>query len=126
MASSDFEAFCGGPLWNSSLLLDNTWPQFTDCFMHTVLIWLPCGFLFLFLPCYVTSVNRQELRGTAYPVTLVNGSKLLCCVTLAILAMIQLLLRTEGRHLSDTVAAYLGDAIRIAAYVSPSVRPLSL
>ena len=61
---------------NDTLLLDNTWPQFTDCFMHTVLIWVPCGFLFLMLPLYVTSVNKQEEERRTFPVTVVNGARL--------------------------------------------------
>ena len=61
---------------NDTLTLDNTWPQFTDCFMHTVLVWVPCAFLFVMLPYYVTSVNRMANRGTAFPVTLVNGARL--------------------------------------------------
>lgn len=60
---------------NTSLLVDNTWPQFTDCFRHTVLIWLPCAFLFLMLPYYVTSV-RQRATDIEFKITALFGARL--------------------------------------------------
>ncbi|XP_070201750.1 multidrug resistance-associated protein 1-like [Littorina saxatilis] len=116
MADNNFEAFCGGAFWNLTLVLENTWPQFTDCFLHTVLIWVPCAFLFLSLPFYVTSVNKQGSRGTPFPVTLINGARLFCCITLATLSLVQLLVRTEEEAISRSVAAYLGDALWLAAF----------
>ncbi|KAK7471484.1 hypothetical protein BaRGS_00035878, partial [Batillaria attramentaria] len=76
MASEDFEAFCEGEFWNDTLLLESTWPHFTDCFMHTALIWIPVGFLWLMMPYYVISVHKYATNIT-FHITAVNGTRLL-------------------------------------------------
>ncbi|XP_076438534.1 ATP-binding cassette sub-family C member 3-like [Babylonia areolata] len=111
------DTFCDGQLWNSSLLLDNTWPQFTDCFMHTVLIWLPCGFLGLSLPCYVTSVRRNATH-IRFRTTTLFGARLCCCLTLAVLVVLHVLMRTCGLTISTSPAAFLGDALYLSAYMT--------
>lgn len=60
---------------NKTLLINNTWPQFTECFMHTVLIWVPCAFVWLTLPLYISSINKQSKR-TPNHVSLLNGARL--------------------------------------------------
>ncbi|XP_046577437.1 multidrug resistance-associated protein 1-like [Haliotis rubra] len=47
-------SLCNGtPVWDTDLTWYNTWPQFTDCFQSTVLVWVPCGWLWLTSPFYV-------------------------------------------------------------------------
>ncbi|XP_059141154.1 multidrug resistance-associated protein 1-like [Physella acuta] len=45
--------FCDDPLWDIDLTWYNTWPEFTQCFQSTVLVWIPCGWLWLTAPFYV-------------------------------------------------------------------------
>ncbi|XP_059176453.1 ATP-binding cassette sub-family C member 2-like [Physella acuta] len=59
MDVSGFDQFCGGPFMNLTLLLDGPWPQFTDCFIHTILVWVPCGYVWLLLPYFLYDVNNQ-------------------------------------------------------------------
>ena len=42
----------------------------------------------------------------------------LCTITLGTLTLVQLLVRTDEDGVSMSMAAYLGDALRLAAYVS--------
>ena len=58
---------------NESLLLDSDWPQFTDCFQNSVLVWVPCGWLWITLPVYLRYLIRE--RGVAVPVNLLNTTK---------------------------------------------------
>lgn len=44
------QRFCHDPLWNSSVTWNTPDPDFTHCFQQTVLIWIPCVFLWLMLP----------------------------------------------------------------------------
>uniref|UniRef100_A0A1L8E4B5 ABC-type glutathione-S-conjugate transporter n=2 Tax=Nyssomyia neivai TaxID=330878 RepID=A0A1L8E4B5_9DIPT len=44
------EDFCGGPIWNDTLTWATQDPDFTPCFHKTIMVWVPCGFLFLFAP----------------------------------------------------------------------------
>ena len=50
---------------NITELWDGSWPQFTPCFQDTVLIWVPCGWLWVASLVYVYSVltcyHRQPL-----------------------------------------------------------------
>ncbi|XP_046560393.1 multidrug resistance-associated protein 1-like [Haliotis rubra] len=53
--------FCHGqPLWDTNLTWYNTWPQFTSCFQDTLLVWLPCGWLWLLSPFYVYYLTLQS------------------------------------------------------------------
>ena len=38
---------------DSDKLLNSSYPQFTDCFQNTLLIWVPCGLVWLALPFYL-------------------------------------------------------------------------
>ncbi|CAG9761169.1 unnamed protein product [Ceutorhynchus assimilis] len=44
------DKFCGSPFWNTTLTWDTTNPDFTPCFEKTVLVWIPCLFLWFFSP----------------------------------------------------------------------------
>ncbi|CAL1527543.1 unnamed protein product [Lymnaea stagnalis] len=59
MNISSFDDFCVGPFMNLTQLLDNSWPQFTPCFIHTILVWLPCGYVWILLPYFLYDVNNE-------------------------------------------------------------------
>ncbi|CAG5131727.1 unnamed protein product, partial [Candidula unifasciata] len=66
MNTSAWDAFCGGPLWNSSQLLDNWWPEFTPCFINTIFVWVPCGYVWLVLPYFLYDVNNKFSTNNLY------------------------------------------------------------
>uniref|UniRef100_A0A0B7BKW2 Uncharacterized protein n=2 Tax=Arion vulgaris TaxID=1028688 RepID=A0A0B7BKW2_9EUPU len=74
MNYSRFEEFCGGPFWNSSLLLNNWWPQFTPCFINTILVWVPCGYVWLLLPYFLHDVHNKLSVNILHP-TKTDGDK---------------------------------------------------
>ncbi|XP_014681338.1 PREDICTED: multidrug resistance-associated protein 1-like isoform X2 [Priapulus caudatus] len=43
-----FSRFCGSPFWDEFLTVNTTSPDLTVCFEKTVLVWLPCAFLWCF------------------------------------------------------------------------------
>nr|AGI21024.1 ATP binding cassette family C protein [Azumapecten farreri] len=47
------EEFCNGTFWDINETWNSSWPQFTECFQNTVLVWVPCGFVWLALPFYL-------------------------------------------------------------------------
>ncbi|XP_035829327.1 canalicular multispecific organic anion transporter 1-like [Aplysia californica] len=63
---ADFEEFCGGPLWNETQFLGE-WPEFTPCFRVTILIWLPCGYLWLLLPYFLYDVTKRDSTNNLVP-----------------------------------------------------------
>ena len=56
-------AFCSDPLWDLNLTWYTDEPDFTHCFHSTVLVYLPCAFLWLGLPVKLyewrSSTSRQ-------------------------------------------------------------------
>ncbi|XP_069503215.1 multidrug resistance-associated protein 1 isoform X1 [Ambystoma mexicanum] len=50
------EAFCrtegAERFWDSNLTWYSENPDFTKCFQNTVLVWIPCGYLWIFFPIY--------------------------------------------------------------------------
>ena len=60
-----------GVFQNEALLLNNSWPQFTSCFQSTVLVWAPCGWLWVALPFYLGYIASLR-EWTTLPVNVFN------------------------------------------------------
>ncbi|KAL3882085.1 hypothetical protein ACJMK2_028457, partial [Sinanodonta woodiana] len=43
---------------------NNTWPQFTECFQKTVLVWIPCAWLWIASPFYIIHLISKENSST--------------------------------------------------------------
>ncbi|XP_076457656.1 multidrug resistance-associated protein 1-like [Babylonia areolata] len=116
----DFYRFCGNSsIFNTSLLLDNSWPQFTECFQNSLLVWVPCGWLWITLPFYLPYLCAQP-PGLSLPVNLLNTLRTFGCVLLAILAGIDVLNIAEssednGNTVADVI--YVSGGIRIVTFV---------
>ncbi|KAK8748976.1 hypothetical protein OTU49_015623, partial [Cherax quadricarinatus] len=78
--------FCGSHLWDTNLTWNAETPELTRCFERTVLVWVPCGFLWLFAPLQthyiLCSVNKLV------PWTWLNISKLVGSALLLVLQFI--------------------------------------
>ena len=59
---------------DSDKLLNNTWPQFTDCFQNTLLVWVPCGLVWLTLPFYLRFMFTNG-AGVTLPLSFFNVAK---------------------------------------------------
>ncbi|KAK7471475.1 hypothetical protein BaRGS_00035869 [Batillaria attramentaria] len=91
---------------NKSLLIDNTWPQFTECFLHTALTWVPCGFLWVMVPYYVISV-KDNSSGVPFNFTFLICFKLACCLLLAVTTVVQLVDKAVHNEKWSTAAVLL-------------------
>lgn len=62
-------------LQNISITWSNnaTWPQFTQCFQNTILMWLPCIWLWCCLPFYLYFMYKH--CSNTIPYTWINISK---------------------------------------------------
>ena len=65
---------CTGPLWNSSITWYTDHPDFTSCFHKTVLVYLPCIFLWFMAPLELWLGVKSSRR--FIPWSWVNVSKL--------------------------------------------------
>ena len=92
-------------------------PDVTDCFQKTVLVWIPCIFLWTFSPLeayYLLNSRRKNI-----PYTWIFLSKLILTLGLIVLAIIDLgmAIHTSTYKLVYSVD-YCTPCINIASYVS--------
>ena len=59
------EGFCRDSFWNQTLIWNTTHPQLTDCFQDTVMIGVPCVFLWIFTPFWLLNICTR--RNSQYP-----------------------------------------------------------
>ncbi|KAK3576574.1 hypothetical protein CHS0354_011251 [Potamilus streckersoni] len=82
---------CGeDTIFNESLLLNNSHPQFTDCFQNTILVWIPCGWLWITLPVYIYYL-LVKTNGVTNPFTCLNILKTIISVFLCLLSIVDLI-----------------------------------
>ncbi|XP_050432447.1 multidrug resistance-associated protein 1 isoform X1 [Adelges cooleyi] len=86
MESADFDRFCGSPFWDNDLSWNTTNPDITLCFERTVLIWVPCLFVWLFSPLevyYLVSSKFRDIPWNWLNISKLIGAILLCILTIA-------------------------------------------
>lgn len=54
------EDFCNGTFWSEGLTVNTTSPDFTSCFQHTVLVWIPSIFLLLCTPVQIYLIYTSK------------------------------------------------------------------
>ncbi|XP_025103134.1 multidrug resistance-associated protein 1-like [Pomacea canaliculata] len=112
--------FCRDPLWNSSFYYNNGWPRLTDCFLNTVLVWVPCAFLWCPLPFYLVVLARKG-EVTPLHVTWLNSAKTYFSFILSMVALLSLL--QDFKLLTDSgsdvlpVVIYLASGLRLVTYL---------
>ncbi|XP_048349117.1 multidrug resistance-associated protein 1-like isoform X1 [Sphaerodactylus townsendi] len=63
---AELRALCGGattglgPLWDWNVTWSTENPDFTQCFQHTVLVWIPCLYLWACVPIYLPYLHRHN------------------------------------------------------------------
>ena len=82
--------YCAGPFWDSNLTWNTSDPDFTPCFHKTVLVFVPCGFLWLLAPLDQVQTWRSTSRNC--PWSWVNIAKLGITSILSLLCIIEIVL----------------------------------
>ena len=88
-AEATLNTFCAGPLWDLNLTWYTTEPDFTPCFHKTILVYIPCAFLWIFA-FYDQLQNWKSLKRNC-PWSWINISKLFLTSALCILCLLELL-----------------------------------
>ncbi|XP_050416423.2 multidrug resistance-associated protein 1 [Patella vulgata] len=110
--------FCGGePVWNDSYFTNTSWPQFTDCFQQTLLVWVPCGWLWITSPLYIYYLCSLK-DGITHPVNLLNTLKTFFSLFLCLLSVIEII-KTAGDEKKSAVpdSLYVSNAIQAATFL---------
>ncbi|XP_076438570.1 multidrug resistance-associated protein 1-like [Babylonia areolata] len=80
--------FCDTPLWEAETWTNGSYPRLTECFRQTVLVYVPCVWLWLTSLVHVRYVLRRLHPGHVCE-SLLNLTKLVMCLLLTSLTVAQ-------------------------------------
>ncbi|XP_046361910.2 multidrug resistance-associated protein 1-like [Haliotis rufescens] len=109
-------SLCNGTtLWDTNLTWYNTWPQFTECFQSTVLVWVPCGWLWLTSPFYLYYL----LNVTPTPLSSRYKfiAKMILCSCLVILSTTRLIVADEDVNFNTFKAFTIAPAVHTVTFL---------
>lgn len=102
---------------NSNVTWNTDDPEFTKCFQRTVLIWVPCAFLWLFSFLDIFYIRNSFNRDI--PRSYLNVTKLILTAALIVLSFIDLIVAIVNQSDRDVYPVdYYTPAIKIATFVS--------
>ncbi|XP_063235805.1 multidrug resistance-associated protein 1-like isoform X3 [Bacillus rossius redtenbacheri] len=81
-------SYCGTKFWDANLTWYTEDPDLTPCFQKTVLVWVPCAFLWLFSPLETYYILHSKTRNV--PWNWLNVSKLASSGALVLLSLVEL------------------------------------
>ncbi|XP_076363250.1 multidrug resistance-associated protein 1-like isoform X2 [Tachypleus tridentatus] len=83
------ESFCGdSSFWDLQEIWYSKTPDFTPCFQNSVLVWIPCGFLWLLSPLEAHLLKKSH--HPPLPWSLLNLTKIVILIILFCLSMAEL------------------------------------
>ena len=114
------QEFCSGELWNQNLTWFTDSPDFTTCFHKTVLVYLPCAFLWLLSPFEVRANFVSSKRFV--PWTFLNVAKLGSYCLLALISILELirfglLKKNEEVDFEIEPADFAGSGVKLATFL---------
>lgn len=83
------EKFCGSIFWDTDVSWNTEIPDFTPCFQNTVLIWIPCGFLCLFMP--LESYRLCYKKQKSIPWSILTIFKIIILIALTVLTIAEII-----------------------------------
>ncbi|XP_015175310.1 PREDICTED: multidrug resistance-associated protein 1 isoform X7 [Polistes dominula] len=88
MESQTMDQFCGSKFWDANLTWNTDDPDLTECFQKTVLIWVPCLFLWIFSAMEVYYLLNSRRKNIPY--TWLYISKQVLTAALIVLTIVDL------------------------------------
>ncbi|KAK3795110.1 hypothetical protein RRG08_028311 [Elysia crispata] len=110
----------GSPFWNSTLLLNNSWPEFTQCFQWTLLSWCPCIWLWITFPVHMWHIHTKPPTDLyRLPSNKLNITKIFICLLLTVLTVLQaFIIAQDATHSAPpSNAFYLASALSATTYL---------
>ncbi|XP_053672165.1 multidrug resistance-associated protein 1 [Anopheles nili] len=118
METHPMDDFCGSRFWDLNLTWYTDDPDLTPCFQHTVLVWAPCAFLWVFSLLELFYLRKSANKDV--PWSFVNVSKLILIGSLAVLTIIDLVKAISTDGVSAPVYYYT-PVIKIATFIFAGV-----
>ncbi|XP_063893502.1 multidrug resistance-associated protein 1 [Helicoverpa armigera] len=116
-SNSSLDYFCSSTFWDSNFTWYTDDPDFTRCFQKTVLVWVPC--LFLWLAALIDVYHILTSRESNIPWNKLNISKLVITSLLVLLQILNLVLVTYESSRED-------NQINDADFYDPVVKIFTL
>ncbi|XP_076297622.1 multidrug-Resistance like Protein 1 isoform X1 [Lasioglossum baleicum] len=116
MEDSALDQFCGSKFWDDKLTWNTDDPDIPECFQKTMLIWVPCAFLWLLAAMevyYLTSSKKKNI-----PYTWLYISKQVLLALLIVLSIVDLGVAIH-RRTYETVfnVDYYTPCVKIVSFV---------
>ncbi|XP_033747011.1 canalicular multispecific organic anion transporter 2-like [Pecten maximus] len=111
--------FCkGSSILNFSEVIDGSFPEFSECFQQTLLVWIPCGVLLLSFPFYLFYLHRQfsDKFVVTSPCCCFHVAKLLVNVLLVCVVLVELVYYTKV-HEEFPVAVIVACSLKMLAFI---------
>ncbi|KAJ1363017.1 hypothetical protein KIN20_022766 [Parelaphostrongylus tenuis] len=86
MSELDWKEFCGGNLWQNAF--PDGVPNVSVCFQHTILVWVPVLFFWIFLPFLVIQTKIIRTKYGALPWSAHLVSKMVICWVITIVSFV--------------------------------------
>ncbi|KZC08998.1 Multidrug resistance-associated protein 1 [Dufourea novaeangliae] len=111
--------FCGSKFWDNDLAWNTEDPDIPECFQKTILIWVPCAFLWMFSAIEVYYLMNSKKKDI--PCTWLYISKQVLIVALIVLSIIDLG-QTIHKNSYETVYAvdYCTPFVKIISFILAS------
>lgn len=116
----NIEDFCGktaGDIWDDDMLFNHSYPKFTGCGQNTILVWIPCGFLWVALPFYFYSLCTST--GVPLPLSSLNITKTFLSLVLFLLSGVDLIKAVSDKTdngKEEPTAKFLAHSIKLASF----------
>ncbi|XP_046571958.1 LOW QUALITY PROTEIN: multidrug resistance-associated protein 1-like [Haliotis rubra] len=108
--------FCGGSqILDVDLLLNNTWPEFPPCFHHTVLVWVPCGWLWLTLPVFLVHLHRRQ--PCPQKMSTLTLTKIIVSALLALMAFVDFAIAASIFRSTSSPASYHAHILKMLSFM---------
>ncbi|XP_053980762.1 multidrug resistance-associated protein 1 isoform X1 [Hylaeus volcanicus] len=116
MENKTMDQFCGSKFWDEDLVWNTDDPDIPECFQKTILVWVPCAFLWVFSAIEVYYLINSKKKNVPY--TWLFISKQILVVALIVLSMVDLE-NAISRSTSETVFSvdYCTPSIKIISFI---------
>ncbi|XP_011264384.1 multidrug resistance-associated protein 1 isoform X2 [Camponotus floridanus] len=117
MEQQAMDEFCGSKFWDANLTWNTNDPDLTECFQKTILIWVPCIFLWVFSVMEAYYLINSKRRNVPY--TWLFISKQVLTIALILLSVIEIILVTQESNVYRV--DYYTPSIKIVTFILASI-----
>ncbi|GFO06113.1 canalicular multispecific organic anion transporter 1 [Plakobranchus ocellatus] len=121
-ANATHSGFCdNSAFWDTDLLLNSSYPKFTQCFQDTALVWGPCGALWLITPFYLLYMARVAKTAGSHSISTNSFNVFKTILILLLIAVsIARLVKDASQDYVPTVK-YISGAVYIVTFILVAV-----